>query len=81
MDSTPVIALPTTFISITLTSDLFMPLVFYAVAAVYTIFTGVLYYHWNAYASDKKITALTYTIYLVITLPLISMMGLLVLFT
>jgi hypothetical protein len=80
MDSTPVIALPTAFMPVTITGDLFIPLIFYAVAAMYTIFTGVLYYHWNAYANNKKVTALTYTIYLVITLPLISTMGLLVLF-
>ena len=74
MDSVNVAALPV-IIPISLSIEYLMPLIFYIVAALYTVFTGVLYYHWNTYANDKKVIALTYTVYLCITLPLILIMA------
>jgi hypothetical protein len=75
MDSTPIVALPQFFIPLKLSYDLFVPLVFYAVAALYTVFTGVLYFHWNEYAHNKKVIAITYITYFVITLPLMLTMA------
>jgi hypothetical protein len=80
MDSTPVIELPQFFIPISLTSDLLMPLMFYVVAAIYTIFTGILYFHWSEYANNKKVISVTYITYLAMTLPLILTMAFTVFF-
>ncbi len=74
MDHSLVAALPV-IVPISLSIELLMPLIFYMVAALYTVFTGVLYYHWNTYAQDRKTIALTYTLYFVITLPLILIMA------
>jgi len=38
---------------------------------IYVIFTAVLYYHWEAFATDQAIARTTYTIYLVTTVPLV----------
>jgi hypothetical protein len=43
---------------------------FYAIVAVYVVFTGILYYHWNTYANDKGVATLTYIVYFGITIPL-----------
>ncbi len=51
-----------------------VPLSFYLIATVYIIFTAILYYHWSAYSSNTKVSALTYTLYLAITLPLMSVL-------
>lgn len=75
MDNSLVAALPV-IIPISLSIELLMPLIFYMVAALYTVFTGVLYYHWSTYAHDKKTIALTYTLYFALTLPLLIVMGL-----
>ena len=75
MNSTPVVELPQLFIPLSLSSEFFVPLLFLFVAAFYTIFTGILYFHWNAYSADMKVTSLTYVTYLIITLPLIAIMG------
>lgn len=52
-----------------------MLFVFYAIALLYTIFTGVFYYHWQQYGTNKKMTWLTYVLYIGTTLPLIMIMG------
>ncbi|HEY0964830.1 MAG TPA: hypothetical protein VGE31_03465 [Candidatus Paceibacterota bacterium] len=69
-----VAALPV-IIPISLSLEHFMPLIFLMVAALYTVLTGVLYYHWNTYANDTKVVSLTYTLYFVITLPLMAVMA------
>jgi hypothetical protein len=75
MDSAPVVALPTlSFAPILPVGDL-LTLVFYITIAAYAIFTVVLYYHWNAYASDKKVTTVTYLVYFVMTIPLVLTMA------
>jgi len=50
-------------------------LVFYLVLAIYVIFTGIFYYHWQAYSTDKRATYLTYVTYAVTTVPLVLMMA------
>lgn len=74
MDHSLVAALPV-IVPISLSIELLMPLIFYMVAALYTVFTGVLYYHWNTYAQDKKTIAFTYILYFALTLPLIVIMA------
>lgn len=49
---------------------------FYILVIAYVIFTVVFYYHWQNYSVDKKATLQTYLAYFVITLPLLSIMGL-----
>jgi len=49
---------------------------FYILVIAYAIFTVVFYYHWQNYSVDKKATLQTYLAYFVITLPLLSIMGL-----
>lgn len=49
-------------------------LVFYVVAGIYTIFSGILYYHWHTYSSDTKVSVYTLTAYFGTTLPLLLVM-------
>ena len=72
---TPVTTLPDIAILPTLPMGDLVTLLFYAVAIGYLIFTGVLYYHWNAYASDAKVIALTYLVYFALTIPILATMG------
>lgn len=41
------------------------------------IFSIILYYHWEQYAISKQVKNITYIAYSVITIPLISLMGIL----
>jgi len=52
---------------------------FYGVTAAYCIFSAILYYHWNAYGTDARVTKLTLISYFAITVPLLAIMGLMVL--
>jgi hypothetical protein len=54
-------------------------LIFYIVSGAYTVFSGVLYYHWREYATDPKVTIYTVVAYLATTLPLLLVMGIMVL--
>ena len=75
MDSTPIVVLPEgTFLPAFLGADM-ATLIFYLVLGFYAIFTGVLYYHWNAYASDKRVAFATYIAYASITIPLMLVMA------
>ncbi len=75
MDQAPVTTLPEIAILPALPVADMVTLLFYLVAILYLIFTGILYYHWNAYASDAKVIAITYILYFVITIPLLITMG------
>lgn len=72
MDSAPNVRLPEIgLLPASLpTGDLFQ-LFLYIALFIYVIFTGVLFYHWNAYSSDKKVSTATYAAYLIITVPMI----------
>lgn len=52
---------------------------FLFVLGVYAAYTAVLYYHWNTYGTDAKVTNLTLILYFVTTLPLLLVMGLMLL--
>jgi hypothetical protein len=49
-------------------------LVFYVLLGAYAIYTAMLYYHWQTYATDARIEFLTLVIYFAITIPLIITM-------
>jgi cell division protein FtsL len=42
---------------------------------VYTVFSGIMYYHWQAYSVDRKVTFLTFIVYSATTLPLLLLLG------
>ena len=50
--------------------------VFYAIAAIYLIFTAILYYHWQQYSTNAKVTWITGVLYLATTAPLLLLMSL-----
>ncbi len=60
--------------SISIPLSTIVPLGFYVIATVYLVFSAIFYYHWNTYSSNTKVTGLTYVIYLVTTLPLMSVL-------
>lgn len=51
-------------------------LAFYVLTGFYLIFTAILYFHWNEYSVSKAVSRLTAITYLIITLPLLTIMGL-----
>ncbi len=51
-------------------------LAFYGLTGIYLIFTAIVYFHWNAYSVSVAVGKLTAIVYLVITLPLLAVMGL-----
>lgn len=53
---------------------------FLIIVAIYIIFSAILYYHWQEYSVDAKITKLTLTSYFTITIPLILLLGFVTLF-
>ncbi len=50
-------------------------LAFYVICLVYVSLTIVLYYHWNQYSVDLKITTITFVLYGFTTIPLILALG------
>jgi len=48
---------------------------FYGIAAIYIIFTAILYYHWQEYSIDKGVTKTTFILYLATTLPIFILLG------
>jgi hypothetical protein len=72
MESAPNVSLPQIgFLPSSLPTGDFFQLSLYVVLLVYVVFTGVLFYHWFAYSSDKKVSTATYAAYLIITVPMI----------
>jgi hypothetical protein len=72
MDSAPNVSLPKIgFMPSSLPSGDFFQLLLYVVLLVYVVFTGILFYHWFAYSSDRKVSTATYAAYLIITVPMI----------
>lgn len=51
----------------------------YVVAGVYVLFSAVLYYHWNTYSTDVRVTRITLITYFVATFPLLLIMALILL--
>ncbi len=48
---------------------------FYGAAAMYIIFTTILYFHWNEYSINDAVTKTTLILYFVITLPIMAVLG------
>lgn len=65
--------------TISLSLDNIILLGFYLLALVYTVFSFVMYYHWQTYSIDPKVTRLTLWSYLVTTLPILILLGILTL--
>lgn len=63
--------------NISLPIDSIVQITFLFTLLVIIIFSIILYYHWEQYAMNKKVKNLTYIIYIIITLPLLSLMGIL----
>ncbi len=52
---------------------------FYITTLIYVIFSVILYYHWQAYSAEPKITRLTFFFFFFLSLPLITTLGLITL--
>ncbi len=47
----------------------------YFILGAYAIFSAILYYHWQAYGTDTKVTGLTLILYFSSTIPLLIIMS------
>jgi len=52
---------------------------FYGITFIYAIFSIILYYHWNEYSTDSKVTKVTLTLFFGSTIPLLLGIGLITL--
>ena len=48
---------------------------FYLTLIIFMIFTAILLYHWQSYSSSKAVTAQTYLLYGVLSVPLLITMA------
>lgn len=48
---------------------------FYLLLISYVIFSVILYYHWNNYSVNDKVSLQTYLAFFVISLPLLAIMA------
>jgi hypothetical protein len=55
--------------------DTAVTLGFYLVAAIYCIFSAILYYHWHKYTDDSKVARITLILYFALSTPLLIFMG------
>jgi hypothetical protein len=51
----------------------------YLITGAYIIFSVVLYYHWNTYSTDERVSKMTLIAFFVTTFPLLLIMALLLL--
>ena len=54
-------------------------LAMYLTIGTYVIFSAVLYYHWNTYSTDERVSRLTLITFFVSTFPLLLTMALILL--
>jgi hypothetical protein len=54
-------------------------LALYVIAGIYVIFSAVLYYHWNTYSTDERVSRITLITFFVSSFPLLLTMGLILL--
>jgi len=52
-----------------------LSLIFYLIFGLYIIFTAILYYHWQTYATDKLVSRVTILSFFATTLPLLLIMS------
>jgi hypothetical protein len=50
-------------------------LMFYLITGLYTVFTIIMYYHWNEYSTDSTMSRVTLFLYLGTTVPLLLALG------
>jgi len=48
---------------------------FYLLILIFSIFTAVLYYHWQNYSTDGRVTLITYAAFGFVSIPLIIIMA------
>jgi len=51
----------------------------YVIAGAYVIFSAILYYHWQTYSTDERMTRITLISFFVTTFPLLLIMALILL--
>jgi len=51
----------------------------YVIAGIYVIFSAVLYYHWNTYSTDQRVSHITLITFFLSTFPLLLTMALILL--
>ncbi len=61
------------------TLETVLALIFYIIFGLYIIFTAILYYHWQTYATDKLVSRITILSFFATTLPLLLIMSAVVL--
>ncbi|KXJ98103.1 MAG: hypothetical protein UZ19_OD1000823 [Parcubacteria bacterium OLB19] len=61
--------------STSISFDQFFELGFYLILIFYIIFSAILYYHWKEYSVDEKATKITLLFYFILTIPLLSALG------
>ncbi len=61
----------------TLPLQVSVQVVLYIVLGVYAVFSAILYYHWNTYATDDKVAVYTLTLYFAVTVPILIAMSIL----
>jgi hypothetical protein len=54
-------------------------LAMYLTVGTYVIFSAVLYYHWNTYSTDERVSRITLITFFVGTFPLLLVMALILL--
>ena len=54
-------------------------LALYLIAGAYVIFSAVLYYHWQTYSTDQRVSRITLITFFVSTFPLLLIMALILL--
>jgi len=54
-------------------------LAMYLTTGAYVIFSAVLYYHWNTYSTDERVSRITLITFFISTFPLLLIMGLILL--
>lgn len=67
----PMVAIP----SLTLPFTSVIQVTFLITLLVVIIFGVILYYHWEQYAVDTRVKNFTYAAYVLLTIPLIGVMG------
>jgi hypothetical protein len=68
-----------TFSGPTLSLHSTMLLGLYVIAGIYVIFSAVLYYHWNTYSTDQRVSHITLITFFLSTFPLLLTMALILL--
>ena len=52
-----------------------LEVIFYVLVAVYAIYSAVLYYHWQSFSIDLKVSGFTMVLYFAGSIPLVLTMG------